>query len=104
MFDKVIIRIYSYSKDIFFMSTLMPVLQQLKATLGEMESISIVQNMESGVEDGHRMVFYADLSSLYKRVYRSVLYDKVRDKWLIEGMINYNRSNKHFQDVMRDLM
>ena len=33
-----------------------------------------------------------------------MLYDKVRDKWMIEGMVNYNRSNKHFQDVMRDLI
>lgn len=44
------------------------------------------------------------MSTLYKRVYRSVLYDKVRDKWLIEGMVSYNRSNKHFQDVMKDLI
>lgn len=104
VFEKATIRIYSHAGDVFFMSTLMQILQQVKTTLGEMESISIIQNMETSLEDGHRMVFYTDLSSLYKRVYRSVLYDKVRDKWLIEGMVNYNRSNKHFQDVIRDLM
>lgn len=60
--------------------------------------------METVIEDGHHIAFYADLSSLYRRVYRSVLYDKIRDKWMIEGMVNYNRSNKHFQDVMRDLI
>jgi hypothetical protein len=86
------------------MSTLMYILQQIKAIFGEVESISIIQNMETILEDAHHVVFYADLSTLYKRIYRSVLYDKVRDKWLIEGMVNYNRSNKHFQDVMRDLI
>jgi hypothetical protein len=103
-FDKAVVKIASHGQDVFFMSTLMQILQQIKTTLGEMESITIVQNMETSIEDAHRVVFYADLSSLYKRIYRSVLYDKVRDKWLIEGMVNYNRSNKHFQDVMRDLI
>lgn len=82
----------------------MQILQQIKSVLGEMESISIIQNMPTRLEDGHHVVFYADLSTLYKRVYRSVLYDKVRDKWLIEGMVSYNRSNRHFQDVMKDLI
>jgi hypothetical protein len=104
LFDKATIRIFSLGQEVAFMSTLMQILQQVKTTLGEMESISIVQNMETVVEDGHRVVFFADLSSLYRRVYRSVLYDKVKEKWLVEGMVNYNRSNKHFQDVMRDLI
>jgi hypothetical protein len=60
--------------------------------------------METTIEDAHKIVFYADLSSFYKRIFRSLLYDKVNDKWLIEGMVNYQRSNKHFQDVMRDLI
>ena len=60
--------------------------------------------MPTRLEDGYHVVFYADLSTLYRRIYRSVLYDKVRDKWLIEGMVSYNRSNKHFQDVMKDLI
>jgi hypothetical protein len=104
IFDKATIKVYSHCDEVFFMSTLMQILQQIKTTFGEMESISIIQNMETKLEDGHRIVFYADLSTLYKRVYRSVLYDKVRDKWLIEGMINYNRSNRHFQDVIKDLI
>jgi hypothetical protein len=103
-FDKAVIRICSNGEDVAFMPTLMQTLQQVKTTMGEMESITIVQNMETSIEDGHRVLFYADLSSLYRRIYRSVLCDKVRDRWLIEGMVNYNRSNKHFQDVMRDLI
>jgi len=86
------------------MPTLMQILQQIKAILGEMEPITIIQNMETTIEDGHKMVFYSDLSTFYKRIYRSVIYDKVKDKWLMEGMVNYNRSNKHFQDVMTDLI
>jgi len=32
------------------------------------------------------------------------LYDKVQEQWIIEGMVYFNRSNKHFQDVIKDLM
>lgn len=103
-FDKAVIRICSNGDDVAFMPTLMQTLQQVKNTMGEMESITIVQNMETSIEDAHRVVFYSDLSNLYRRIYRSVLCDKVRDRWLIEGMVNYNRSNKHFQDVIRDLI
>ena len=103
-FDKAVIRICNNGDDVAFMPTLMQTLQQVKTTIGEMESITIIQNMETSIEDAHRVVFYADLISLYRRIYRSVLSDKVKDRWLIEGMVNYNRSNKHFQDVMRDLI
>jgi hypothetical protein len=60
--------------------------------------------MESDIEDAHKIVFYTDLSSFQSKIFRSLLYDKIKDKWLIEGIVNYNRSNKHFQDVMKDLI
>jgi hypothetical protein len=103
-FDKAIVRIFSQGQDIFFMPGLMQHLQQIKTTMGELDSLTIIQNFDTRLEDGHRFVFYSDSSSLYSRVYRSYLYDKIRDKWLIEGMVGYNRSNKHFQDVIRELM
>jgi hypothetical protein len=86
------------------MPGLMQHLQQIKTIMGEVESLTIIQNLDTRLEDGYRFVFYSDLSSLYSRIYRSYLYDKIKDKWLIEGMVNYNRSNKHFQDVIRELM
>lgn len=104
VFDKATIRIYNQGQEVFFMPGLLQHLQQIKTLMGEVESLSIIQNMDTGLEDGHRLVFYSDLSSLYSRIYRSYLYDKIKDKWLIEGMVSYNRSNKHFQDVIRELM
>ena len=49
-------------------------------------------------------MFYADLQSLSSRIFRSYLYDKIEDAWLIEGMVHYTRSNKNFQDVMNELV
>ena len=86
------------------MSTLMPILKQLKTIFGELESFTIVQHCPTDIEDGHRILYYSDLSSLAKRIYRCLLYDKVKDRWLIEGMVSYNRTNKHFQDVMKKLI
>jgi hypothetical protein len=82
----------------------MPILKQLKSIFGELESLTVVQHSSTEIEDAHRIVYYSDLGSLAKRIYRSLLYDKVRDKWLIEGMVSYNRTNKHFQDVMKKLI
>jgi hypothetical protein len=56
------------------------------------------------MEDGYRTVFYADSTSLFRRMYRSYLYDKIVDKWISEGMVYFNRSNKHLQDVMKELI
>ena len=50
------------------------------------------------------MVFYTDLLSLYHKIYRSWLYDKIADRWFIEGMSHFNRSNKHFQDILSKLI
>lgn len=79
-------------------------LQQLKIIMGEVEPLVIFQNVETNMEDGYRTVFYADSTSLFKRIYRSYLYDKIKDKWISEGMVFFNRNNKHFQDVMRELI
>jgi hypothetical protein len=55
-------------------------------------------------ESFHGVVFYTDLVSLPQRVFRSYLFDKIEDKWLIEGMASYNRSNKMFQDCILELV
>jgi hypothetical protein len=52
------------------------------------------------LDDAHGIVFFSDLLSIQQRIFRSFLYDKIEDRWLIEGMIGYTRSNKNFQDCM----
>lgn len=105
IFDKSTIKIYSKdNREIFYMQGLMLHLQQLKIIMGEVEPLVIFQNVETNMEDGYRTVFYADSTSLFKRIYRSYLYDKIKDKWISEGMVFFNRNNKHFQDVMRELI
>ena len=42
--------------------------------------------------------------SLPQKIFRTYLFDKIEDKWLIEGMVNYSRSNKMFQDCMNELI
>jgi len=64
----------------------------------------IFQNTKTNIEDGYRTVFYEDSASLFYRIFKSYLYDKVQEQWIIEGMVYFNRSNKHFQDVIKDLM
>ena len=60
--------------------------------------------MNTDIEDGYRTVFYTNLNTIYKRIYRSYLYNKIKDEWIIEGMINYNRSTKHFQTITKKLI
>lgn len=104
-FGKNTIRIYGKDKkDIFFMQGLMQHMQVLKIIMGDIEPLVIFQHVETNIEDAYRTVFYADSTSLFKRIYRSYLYDKIVDRWIVEGMVNYNRSNKHFQDVMKELI
>ena len=49
-------------------------------------------------------MFYSDSFSLYERIFKAYLHNKIQDKWIIQGMVSYNRSNKHFQDIMKELM
>lgn len=86
------------------MQGLMQHMQVLKIIMGEVEPLVIFQHVETNIEDAYRTVFYADSTSLFKRIYRSYLYDKIADRWIVEGMVHYNRSNKHFQDVIRELI
>jgi hypothetical protein len=104
-YDKCTIKIYCKStEDIFFMEGLMSHMQALKLIMGEIEPLTIIQHLETNIEEGYRTVFYSDSTSLFKRIYRSYLYDKIREKWIVEGMVNYNRANKHFQDVSKELI
>ena len=104
-FDKSIIRIYCPSeKEIFFIEGLMQHLQTLKIVMGEIEELVIFQQVETTIEEGYRTVFYADPTSLYRRIFKSYLFDKIKEQWIIEGMVHFNRSNKHFQDVARELI
>lgn len=47
LFDKAIIRIFSVDQDIFFMPGLMQHLQQIKTIMGDVESLTIIQNIDT---------------------------------------------------------
>ena len=70
----------------------------------EIEPIIIVQDVPTAIESCHGIVFYTDLLTLPQRVFRAYLFDKIEDKWLIEGMVSYSRSNKMFQDCVAELV
>lgn len=65
--------------------------------------ITIFQNIDTLIQDSHQLVFFTDLTTLYSRIFRSYLYSKIYDEWIIEGMVHYSRDNRHFQDCMADL-
>lgn len=49
----------------------------------EIQPMSIVQNVETSMEAADGIVFYSDLITLPQRIFRSMLFDKIEDKWLI---------------------
>ena len=65
--------------------------------------ILIVQNVDTIIEDSYRLIFYTDLSTLYSKVFKSFLYSRIYEKWVIEGMIRFNRDNRHFQDCLSEI-
>ena len=69
----------------------------------ELENLTLIQGVETSITDGHRLVFFTDEGSLYSRIFRSFLHDKIKDKWIIEGMVHYNRSQKTYHDNMAEL-
>lgn len=86
------------------MPTLVQNLQAVKTVVVELEPLIIVQNVETSIKDCSRFVFYTDIFSLGHQIFRSFLYDKIKEKWLIEGMVHYNRSNKTLQSTMNRLI
>ena len=105
LYNDVPIKIASTREKVDFLEPLLELFQQLKHVLmGIIEPIIIIQHAPTDIEDAHRMVFFRDLGSLWVRLYRSCLYDKVKDLWLIEGMVHYTRRNKHFQDIVKELI
>lgn len=41
--------------------------------------IYLFQNIDTKIEDSHRIVFFTDLNTLYARIFRSYLYSKIYD-------------------------
>ena len=63
----------------------------------------IVQNIDTKIEDSYRLIFYTDLSTLYSKIFKSFLYSRIYEKWVIEGMVHYSRDNRHFQDCLSEI-
>lgn len=64
------------------MPSLVHHLKTLKSIM-ELEDVTIVQGVDTHIEDCSGLVFYADAGSLEKRLFRNLLHDKVKDLWLI---------------------
>ena len=95
------IKIYSRGKPVTFIPNLEKTMKMLKFIDND---VLIFQNIDTQIEDSYRLVFFTDIPSFYARVFRSYLYSKIFDKWVIEGMVHYNRDNRHFQDCMQELV
>lgn len=95
------IKIFSKDKEISFIPTLEKTMKMLKFIDND---IFIFQNIDTDIEDSYRLVFFTDNPTIYARIFRSYLYSRIYDKWVIEGMVHYNRDNRHFQDCMQELV
>lgn len=69
----------------------------------DLSDLTIIQGVKTEISDTYRMIFYKDTLSVYESIFRSYLYDKVCDKWIIEGIVQYNRNPKDYQDSMAKL-
>lgn len=47
------------------------------------QDVIIIQNIDTQLEDSHKIVFFTDLTTLYSKVFKSYLYSRVYDKWII---------------------
>lgn len=66
----------------------------------DLSNLTIIQGVKTDIDDCHQMIFYKDPLTLFESIFRSYLYDKICDKWIIEGIVQYNRNPKDYQDSM----
>lgn len=75
------IHIYSgNNKPVFFIPNLEHKMKMLKFMEND---VIIIQNVDTQIEDSYRMIFFTDLTTLYAKIFRSFLYAKIYDKWII---------------------
>ncbi len=54
----------------------------------------VFQNVDTEIEQADGMVFYKKSEGLYEKVFRSYLCGKVKEEWLVEGMVHYRNNSR----------
>lgn len=68
-------------------------LSRISASM-QLRTTVIIQNCPTNIEECDGVVFYTRNCNFYERLFRSYLYTKIKDEWLVQGIVGFRNNSR----------